>query len=497
MKKSLLFLFSLGGLSFLTACGGSGGAPVPSRFAVTTPAFANAGTPFNNLTVTALDSSNNTLTTYSGTVRFASSDGQAALPSPSVLMNGTRTFTATFNTSGMQTITATDASRSSITGVSNETQVCCVAPAGTFTPTGSMQTAREGHTATLLQDGTVLIVGGDNSTGFLASAEIYNPATGMFTPTAGTMETARFGHTATLLTDGTVLVAGGLQPAGVLASAEIFDPATGMFTPTSGSMETARAGHTATLLNDGSGRVLVAGGGLFGYSEFGPVDGAGSASAELFDPKSGQFTPAGNDMSTNRNYQAAILLPNGNALLAGGTNTGGSTLGDLFSPASAMFTTTTGGGPQTAHLAAVTLQDGSVLFTGGVLTSPPCAGLNEALWSSVKNALFFNVGDASFAAAVDMSASRGSHTATLLPGGQVLIAGGATSVAACDLNREILTPLASAELFSSASGTFTPTAASMENARAGHTATLLSNGKVLLVGGATSDGAVATAELFQ
>jgi Galactose oxidase, central domain len=497
MNRFLFFLLFVCSLCFLNACGGSGG-PGPIHFSVTTPANANAGTSFNNLTVTALDAANNPFTTYSGTVHFTSTDGHAALPANSVLANGTRTFTATFNTSGMQTITATDTVRPSITGVSNETQVCCVAPAGTFMPTGSMQTAREGHTATLLQDGTVLIAGGDNSTGFLASAEIYNPATGMFTPTAGNMETARFGHTATLLTNGNVLVAGGVQAAGVVASAEIYNPATGMFTPTAGNMETARAGHTATLLNDGTGRVLVAGGGLFGYNAFGPWDGAGQASAELFDPKSGQFTPAGNDMSAKRNSPAATLLSNGDVLLAGGTNTGGSALGDLFSPASAMFTATTNGGTTAVHLAATMLQDGSVLLTGGEFSVVvACGGIPREFWSSTKNALFFNIGDASFASAGDMSASRVSPTATLLPGGEVLIAGGAMGQANCELITTRFFPLASAELFSSASGTFTPTA-SMENPRAGHTATLLSNGKVLLVGGTSGGGAfLATAELFQ
>ena len=132
----------------------------------------------------------------------------------------------------------------------------CAGQSGTWTETGSLATARYSHTATLLPNGKVLVAGGLNSSGSLASAELYDPASGTWTAT-GSLATARSSHTATLLPNGKVLVAGGLDGSGSLASAELYDPASGTWTAT-GSLATARDFHTATLLPNG--KVLVAGG---------------------------------------------------------------------------------------------------------------------------------------------------------------------------------------------------------------------------------------------
>lgn len=358
-----------------------------------------------------------------------------------------------------------------------------------FVMTGTMNSARISHRATLLSDGRVLVTGGTNSTGTLASAEIFDPASGTFSST-GSMATARAQHTATLLNGGKVLVAGGADTSGnPLASAEIFDSVSGTFSPTL-PMATPRIGHTATLLNDG--RVLIAG----GENTTGAL-----ASAEFFDPATGQFTSAGN-MTASRNFHTATLLSSGKVLIAGGTDSNGTALGDLFDPGTATFTQTATGGTQALRLAAALLQDGRVLLGGGELTVMISGGSTRCCLSgpvSVATAALFDSGSSSFFATGDMTASRTSHTATLLSGGKVLIAGGAkiSSIASGSTVVTTAQPLASAEFFDPVSGTFAITG-NMTTARYKHTATLLGNGKVLLVGGIDANGnALATAELFQ
>jgi hypothetical protein len=202
---------------------------------------------------------------------------------------------------------------------------------GGFAPTGPMADARAGHTATLLLDGRVLVVGGiDASDGFdnLATAELYDPATGKWTRT-GSLAQGRAHHTATLLDDGRVLIAGGYGGGTLsLKSAEIYDPATGKFTPT-GSMTVARRDASAEMLSNGL--VLIAGG----------LDQSATsalASAELYDPATGKFTATGS-MGAARAHFAMTWLEDGREILAGGVDSAGHALksAEFYDPGTGKF----------------------------------------------------------------------------------------------------------------------------------------------------------------
>jgi RHS repeat-associated protein len=187
----------------------------------------------------------------------------------------------------------------------------------------NVQVLRAGHTATLLLDGRVLITGGQNA-GALSSAEgfnaqtvvifkpAYDPEAGTFTVLPNGLVTPRWDHTATVLADGRVLITGGRNGTGGLASAEVFDPVTDTFTALTGTLTTPRAGHTATLLPDG--RVLLIGG----------DGGSGAlATAEAFDPALSSFSPLATGLGTPRMNHTATLLPTGRVLITGGQNVTG------------------------------------------------------------------------------------------------------------------------------------------------------------------------------
>lgn len=223
---------------------------------------------------------------------------------------------------------------------------------------GTMTAARAAHTATLLPDGRVLIAGGCTLDSCEieedgASAELYDPKVGSFAKT-GTLDTERVSHTATLLPNDEVLLVGGWDRDGVLASAELYDPAVGDFSPT-GSMATPRAAHTATLLP--SGRVLISG----GYNGTHSVP-----SAEIYNPKTGTFSRT-SSMVTPRSAHAAALLPNGQVLVTGGSDSQEDTVAsaEIYDPDTGRFIRTGNMMVDRYKHAATRLRDGKILILGG------------------------------------------------------------------------------------------------------------------------------------
>ncbi|MFZ1156261.1 MAG: Ig-like domain-containing protein, partial [Candidatus Sulfotelmatobacter sp.] len=233
---------------------------------------------------------------------------------------------------------------------------------GAFTFTGSLNTPRTGHSATLLNNGGVLIAGGwdsdgDYITSDAATSELYDLTTGTFTPT-GSLNTARDTHTATLLNNGQVLIAGGFDSnSNTLSSAELYDPTAGTFTLT-GNLNVGRAVHTATLLN--SGLVLIAG----GYD----INGNAVPSGELYDPSTGSFTLTGSMNIPRYDGAQGTVLNNGMVLLAGGQDNNGNTLAsaELYDPSTGLFTLTSNMNSTRQSLTTTLLNSGQVLAAAGM-----------------------------------------------------------------------------------------------------------------------------------
>ncbi|WP_437755996.1 kelch repeat-containing protein [Sorangium sp. So ce1389] len=339
--------------------------------------------------------------------------------------------------------------------------------------------------------------------------------------TAGAMSVARSDHTATLLPSGLVLVAGGLdarlaeEVILTLDSAELYDPAADSWSSTMGKMLHARGGHTATLLPY-SGKVLVAGG-----KQAHATEGDTSLySAELYDPETDTWTDAA-QMLHARAEHTATLLPSGKVLVAGGYPVDfGDENVELYDPETDSWTFT---GPMQiarAEHEAMLLPSGKVLVTGGLNSigslasaelydpetgewtstySVMCQGHRHHTMTLLPNGEVLVAGGEEDAridparaerydpeadrwkcAVASMTYARADHTATLLPDGLVLVAGGNS---------------ASAERYDPAIDTWVPTGP-MEHLRSRHTATLLTSGEVLVAGGQGRDYTLAAAERF-
>ena len=289
-----------------------------------------------------------------------------------------------------------------------------------WTETGFTVEARVGHSTTLLPSGEVLVAGGTGAANkTLGTAELYDPKTGAWR-TINDMPRPSRVHTATLLATGKVLIAGGTYSTGQGFSrqADLFDPKTGEWTTNPGEMVRARKSHTATLLP--SGRVLVVGG----------TDGAGVLqAAEIYDPVSETWQPT-DSLEQGRSGHTATLLPSGDVLVVGG--------------------------------GCLTYFPESCTWETGVVGSAELYDSESNTWTRLD----------------DLTEARNGHTATLLPSGQVLIAGGFAE----QFPDATLRALSSVELYDPSSSTW-QTAASLPSARHSHRATLLASGKVLVSGG--------------
>ena len=377
----------------------------------------------------------------------------ASATSGNAYSTGALTTTTTF------TLTVINAAGNAVT---QSVQVTVAQP---FTATGSLAATRVGQTTTNLADGSVLVAGGTSTS---APAEVYSAGSGTWTTTSA-MQSTRSHHTATLLADGRVLLIGGFDGASQLVTAEIYDPSTQSFSATTGTMMHARQNHSATLRPDG--RVLVLG----GYNTSDNL----LASAEIWDQSTGSFTSTSSTLVTARQNATATALPNGDILIAGGTGSGNTVLNsaELFSAVSFGTQSFLLRSPRTRHTATF-LPSGEVLLAGG---SDGSAALSTAELYTGGNT------NSSFTTVTNtMLSPREDHTATLLTGGKVLLAGGTDGTA----------PVAPAEIFDPSAPTFT-TAGTMITPRLNAKATLLRTGKVLLLGGTDgSSSPLASAELF-
>jgi hypothetical protein len=326
-----------------------------------------------------------------------------------------------------------------------------------FTATGSPAFGHAFGAAVRLGDGRVLVTGG---AGVLDSAEIYDPETGQFHLTSN-MTAARWSHTATLLQDGRVLIAGGADAD--LRSAEVFDPEDGRFSAV-GSMISEHSIHTATLLDNG--QVLI----------------AGMGSAELFDPITNSFSPAG-PMHFPRWGHTATKLPNGRVLIIGGENSSTSiataiATAEIYDPASDAFSDFGQlAKPRTGH-GAVLLGNGKVLVVGG--------RTNSVYTTSTE---LFEAG--TFVSGPLLRLPHSSAASTVLSSGNVLVTGGFYDTGLCNFDP---CPVATdtAELYDANTNSFVGTG-EMSTERAGHSAFLLQDGSILIIGGNSN----ATADLFR
>lgn len=351
------------------------------------------------------------------------------------------------------------------------------APApGTCVPTGSMASARAYALSGTLKDGRVLVAGG-TTTGndALTGAEIYDPTTGAFSPT-GSLAAGRWSYPNPLvpLPDGRFLVAGGADAncAHALASAELYDPTAGTWSPT-GSLGVAR--HNAIFVPLGDGHVLARG----GYSQLAGACGIATAnaltSAEVYDPAAGTFSPTA-DGATPRAAAASTRLADGTALVVDGESFGNSP----FNSTAEVFGEAGASGGSFTWSGAV---PGSAGY-GYAFVLPSGKALVSGSYSSGTVSLFNPSAHAFTAGPADLI-SAGGGCGVRLKSGDVFLATGLSGA----------THTAQTELYEASAGTWVKTG-DTSVARWVCAMAELPDGNVLVAGGNNPSGAaLATAEV--
>jgi Galactose oxidase, central domain len=492
-ESTLLLLLTLSSIFHVTGCGSGSAAPprptlaqAPSIISIS-PSNAVAGGPPFTLTINGANFASGAVVTWNGSKRSTTFVSSTQLTA--TILAGDSASPGTAN------VAAVNPSNSVSNGFAFQVTT---AGAPNFSSIGNMIRSRAAHTATLLPNGQVLIVDGgqldiDDLLVSTASAELSDASLGSFAST-GSPSVARESHTATLLLSGKVLITGGNEFNGYptwlnpTATAELYDPATGTFART-GNMSVGRTQHTASLLADG--RVLVVGGSTNVGSGTATTTTT-LASAEIYDPGKGIFSPAGN-MGAPRAGHTATLLPSGKVLITGGQNDqSAQATAELYDPQTNSFTATGSmGAPRMGHTATL-LINGKVLVAGGATNKVLSPGVLGPAADSQTTAELYDPLTGQFLPTASMAYGRIAHTATVLPNGTVLISGGfkdfSFSVGYESYN--------STEIYDPASGSFTITTP-MSTGRFWHTATLLPNGAVLITGGIGGDLELASAETFK
>ena len=339
------------------------------------------------------------------------------------------------------------------------------------------------HEAVLLDDGRVFVTGGYTGVAnndFIAPfpvgvAQFFNPETGSWLledPISQVEDGFRFLHSVVKLQDGRVLTVGlGAEEGseGVVGAAAAFDPTVDSWASLP-NPSTPRGVPDVVLLNDG--RVFVTGG-----LDFDPSDAFGQPSSvgatEIFDPETDVWQQAA-PMSEPAERQAAVLLRDGRVLVVGGTSSDGEKSGgEMYDPASDAWTAIDNMSAERRMPVAVLLSDGRVLVTGD---GPFVSSSTFTFGEPKGTAEIYDPDTGKWTPTADLSRPRTGHTLTLLPDGKVLAAGGE------DPTGDDYVVYSTTEIFDPATNSWSP-GPDLSEPRGDHSATLMPDGRVLLIGG--------------